>query len=53
MTLLKLWHAWRGGGMGAGPLPCSGGMLDQPACVMAALGVMSETEAKLKPKAAT
>ena len=53
MMLLQLWHAWRGGEMGAGPLPCAGGMLDQPACVMAALGVMSMTEAKLKPKGKT
>lgn len=50
LVLLELWQAFRGGGFGAGPLPAPGGMMDQPACVMAAFNILSATAAKLKPK---
>ena len=43
-ALLDLWRAYK-----AGHLPVAGGVLDQPACVMTCLDIMSETEALLKP----
>ena len=50
MALLQLWQAWRGGGMGAGHLPFSGGAAEQPACVMECLKVMEAAAVALKPK---
>lgn len=38
--IFELWCAARGGLGGAGPLPEAGGLLDQPAFVMAAFAVM-------------
>ena len=48
-VLLTAWHAWRAG-MGVGLLPFAGGVLDQPACVMASLAVMDAAAAALAEK---
>ena len=48
--MLSLWNAFRGGGMGGGHLPAAGGMMDQPACVMAAFAIMSACAAALEKK---
>ena len=50
MVLLQAWNAYRGGMGGAGPLPCSGGLLEQPACVMASFAIMSATANALRKK---
>lgn len=50
LAMLEIWGAWRGGGMGAGHLPFAGGAADQPACVMAALAIMDDALARLRPK---
>ncbi len=47
-VLLQLWRASQGGLSGPGPLPEAGGLLDQPACVMACFDVMSAAEAAIK-----
>ena len=47
--MMTLWAAWRGG-MGAGPLPEAGGLLNQAACTMASLAVALAADAALSRK---
>jgi hypothetical protein len=49
-ALLDCFMVWRGGGMGSGPLPFSGGYAEQPSAVMVALGYMADCWARLEPK---
>lgn len=49
LALLDLWRQWQGGGFGPGHLPFAGGTADQPACVMAAFGILSAAERALEP----
>jgi hypothetical protein len=50
LGLIGIWVQWRGGGMGAGPLPFGGGTAEQPAIVMAALSVMEGAARALEPE---
>lgn len=50
MMALELFDIFRGGGMAHGPLPFAGGWAEQPAALIAAFGVIAETEKKLKGK---
>jgi hypothetical protein len=45
IDLLRLWRAWDGG---HGPLPETGGQLDQPAAVMTAFAIMTAAEGALR-----
>jgi hypothetical protein len=49
LLLLEMWRAWQGGMAGPGPLPEPGGLMDQPACVIASFHIMSAAEVALKP----
>jgi hypothetical protein len=46
--MVTLWHAYRGGGFGNGPLPFPGGFAQQPACVIESFKVMDRAAADLK-----
>lgn len=48
IEMLRLWRAYRGGGMGPGHLPEAGGLMDQAAIILAAFDIMSAAEAELK-----
>lgn len=47
--LIEVWRH-SPAGMGAPPLPFAGGVLDQPACVLASLAVIRSAEAVLRAK---
>ena len=46
--LFKLFFSWRGGDMGRGPLPFSGGTAEQPAALMEAFEYLAAVYAKIK-----
>jgi hypothetical protein len=48
--LLNLFAAYAGGGMAPGHLPFSGGVADQPACVMRCFDVIGDAHFKLEPQ---
>lgn len=48
--LLRLWNAFRSGGMGAGHLPGAGGYGDQDAYTMAAIEHCCAAEAKIRKR---
>lgn len=45
--MLDAWRAWRGDGMGRGPLPFAGGYADQPAGLVVAFDAMDAAAAKV------
>lgn len=48
MLLIALFGELKGGGFAPGRLPFPGGRAQQPACVMASLGVVAEAERALR-----
>lgn len=50
VALINWWQAFQAGGMGVGPLPFTGGLADQPACVMRAFDIIGAAHAALKPE---
>lgn len=48
--VFRLWQTYRGGGLGSGPLPDPGAVLQQPACTMAAFDVLDAAYDLLKPR---
>lgn len=50
-AILRLWQRCRPGGMGGQwLLPFAGGVMDQPACVMASLDAMERAWQAMQPK---
>lgn len=49
-VLLDLYAIWSAGGMGGGALPCAGGAMDQPACVMESFKIIAGAYAVLRRK---
>lgn len=50
-AMVRLWQAWRGGGMGSpGHLPEPGGILDQAAKMLDAFAVMNAAAAEIEKR---
>jgi len=47
--IVRLWRMYQGG-MGVGHLPHAGGAVDQSCILLEAFGILSATEAALKPE---
>lgn len=51
MALVNYWRVFNAAEGGSGPLPFSGGLAEQPACMLDAFDIIGAAFAALKPRA--